>query len=548
MDSDLLTNPKTCAEIVIEQIDHAQLGALLSLSLRCRLLQDGAWIHCGSGMQHMLDGRVLSASPDQQQKRAHVNCPAFSFGVRVNEVKRPRSTGPPEVHGQLRLLPLIFRVLPLRENEERGRCVFCLPRLASPASLQTQASQPPATSPLKTKEDFQRFWFRVSAQVRSMLAARVLSCLSTSEVLVTKRLVISWPAGLQAAAALGAASRQPQTSFPSACEIQLTGASLADLNPPKCQDSEAGGPSRLLPPPALARRVQTEKEKPKEESPKMSPKEMPAAACVAEQQPLQQQQQLELMEEAAEGDDAEPQRPAVVVRLLPPPQLYAPERLAETWRLAQHQQPQQKQEQQQMQHRPQQQQHQQHQQQQKQQQVQQEEASSKSKPSLPEAATATTPAVLPSTTTATATAAAATAAATAAAPAAVSGESPESGMQGENVGGTQKTKKQTKQPPTKKARTQAERRLREQQQEQELLLLRRQSVQQQPQSDELLQQQQEQQEDVNVAEKPPAETKGKGLSGSSVALPEPEKEKSKSKQKERKAKTTKAAATSRKGK
>ncbi|KAL8274103.1 hypothetical protein Esti_001945 [Eimeria stiedai] len=615
MDIDLLTYPKTCAELSVEQIEHAQLAALLSLSLRCRLLQEGAWIHCGSGMQHMLDGRILVVSPDQQQKRAHVNCPAFSFGVRVSDTKRPRPTGPTEVQGQLRLLPLLFRVLPLRENEEKGRCVFCLPRLASPSALETQTSQPPATSPLKTKKDFQRFWllqhgyklseeslsrfvtvafsshlelsypngdlrspvlcpvvhqwsfcgcasgccwrespcelFRASPEVRSMLAARALSCLATSEVLVTKRLVVSWPAWLREAAASGAGSRQPQTSPPFACEIPAAGASLADLNPPKCRDSEAGGLPRLLPPPALARRIQTEGEEPREETFRMSPKEMPAAACSAKEQPLQQQQ-LEVKEKAAESNDEEPQRPAVVVRLLPPPQAYAPDRLAETWRLA-HQQQQRQHKQQQQQTQLQQQQ----QPQQKQLQLQHTGASNKPRictsaaakpePPLPEAATASSPAV-------------ASSGATAAA-AAVIGDSQKSGMREEGVGGTPKTKKQPNKRPTKKAKVQEERRLREQkqQQEQDLLLLQREPVQQQPQhglwqqqqlQQELLPQQQEQQEDANVDDAPPAATKGKPLSGSSESQRGLQKEllTTKSKKKESKSKATKAAAASRKGK
>ncbi|KAL8432348.1 hypothetical protein ACSSS7_004665 [Eimeria intestinalis] len=531
----------------IEQIEHAQLAALLSLSLRCRLLQDGAWIHCGNGMQHMLDGRVLSVSPDEQ-KRAHVNCPAFSFGVRVTDVKRPRPAGPAEIRGQLRLLPLIFRVLPLRENEERGRCVFCLPRLASPAALESQASQPSATSPLRTKEDFQRFWWGgLQQQVRSMLAARALSYLGASEILMMKRLAVSWPAELQGAAGSGAASGPPQTSLPSACAIPPAGASLADLNPPKCHDSETGGPSRLLPPPALARRVQSEEGEPKEEAPKMSLKEVSPATGFAEEQQLQQQH-LAVEEKAAESNDEKPQRPAVVVRLLPPPQLYAPERLAETRRLAQQQQQQQQQKQQQQQMQ------QQQQQQQRQQELQYKAVPNKSETctsasdrpelSLPAGATAATPAVSPSE--------AATEAATeAAAEASVSAisESQKSGMREKAVcGNAQKSKKQSNLRPTKKAKIHEERRLREQQQEQELL------QQQQPQQELLLQQQQvllqqqDQQEEANMNGAPPAATERNPPSGSSQAWPGFERETTQNKKKGNKTKTTKTITTSTRGK
>lgn len=141
----------------MEQIEQPLLESLLSLSVRCRLLQEGGWIHCGDGMQYLMDSRAIAQVPEG--KRAYLNCPAFSFGVRLSGVKRQKPGGAADIQGQLRVLPFVYRVLPLRENEEKGRTVYCLPRLASPAVLEAQGAQPPADTPLKTKEDFRKFWY-----------------------------------------------------------------------------------------------------------------------------------------------------------------------------------------------------------------------------------------------------------------------------------------------------------------------------------------------------------------------------------------------------
>lgn len=142
--------------MTVGEIEQPVLAALLSLSLRCRLLQDGGWIHSGDGMQFLLDSRVISQLPSADQKRQFVNCPGFSFGVRVSSIEQSKAGA--EIRGQLRVMPFVYRVLPLRQQEERGRVVFCLPRLASPATLDAQETQPPSNAPLKTHEDFKRFW------------------------------------------------------------------------------------------------------------------------------------------------------------------------------------------------------------------------------------------------------------------------------------------------------------------------------------------------------------------------------------------------------
>lgn len=144
--------------MTLEEIEQPLLAILLSLCIRCRLLQDGGWIHSGDGMHHMLDSRVLSRFPNEQQKRAYVNCPGFSFGVRVSGADRQNAWRTVEIRGQLRVVPFVYRVLPLREREERGRGVYCLPRLVSPATLESQELDPPANTPLKSREDFKVFW------------------------------------------------------------------------------------------------------------------------------------------------------------------------------------------------------------------------------------------------------------------------------------------------------------------------------------------------------------------------------------------------------
>lgn len=147
-----------CAEIALASFELPLLASLLSLSLRTRLLQEGGWIHCGDAMQHMLDSAVLQQQPEEQQKRAYVNCPGFSFGVRVVSWGPQKAGGPLLAHGQLRVMPFIYRVLPIKEQEEPGRGVYCLPRLVSPATLERQQQQPPQDSPLRSKEEFKLFW------------------------------------------------------------------------------------------------------------------------------------------------------------------------------------------------------------------------------------------------------------------------------------------------------------------------------------------------------------------------------------------------------
>ncbi|OEH77650.1 hypothetical protein cyc_08402 [Cyclospora cayetanensis] len=256
-----------CRELAVQEIEKPQLACLLSSILRYRLLQDGEWIHSGDSRQHMLDSCVLAQDPGELHTRSYVNCPAFSFGVRVSTVNVLPAKGGIKVHGQVRLMPFVYRVLPLRKHEERGRGVYCLPRLAAPATLQSQQEEPFRNSPLKAAEDFKTFWLRVSLHARDLVALRAFTCIAACEILHTSRLTITLPPGLTPRAPthlqgtfLPALLVPPESGESSAAlELQTapTDATFEKLNELAKSPREADPPDRLLPPPCLVCRVKT---------------------------------------------------------------------------------------------------------------------------------------------------------------------------------------------------------------------------------------------------------------------------------------------------
>ncbi|XP_026190278.1 uncharacterized protein LOC34624138 [Cyclospora cayetanensis] len=256
-----------CRELAVQEIEKPQLACLLSSILRYRLLQDGEWIHSGNSRQHMLDSCVLAQDPGELHTRSYVNCPAFSFGVRVSTVNVLPAKGGIKVHGQVRLMPFVYRVLPLRKHEERGRGVYCLPRLAAPATLQSQQEEPFRSSPLKAAEDFKTFWLRVSLHAKDLVALRAFTCIAACEILHTSRLTITLPPGLTPRAPthlqgtfLPALLVPPESGESSAAlELQTapTDATFEKLNELAKSPREADTPDRLLPPPCLVCRVKT---------------------------------------------------------------------------------------------------------------------------------------------------------------------------------------------------------------------------------------------------------------------------------------------------
>lgn len=189
------------------------------------------------------------------------------------------------------------------------------------------------------------FRLRLSSQVRGLLAARAFSCISKCGILPAKRpvvtlpeaLTLSLPPSLPCSPAACPLSEPPASHEGLPPNVGLGAgppkdATFAELN--KVGDGH-GGPDRLLPPPHLARRAQTEKYRETLAGPaKRSSGSSPAAVDSANEDQKGHEMYQQHREEGAISKGGK-KTSEMVVRVLPPPATYASERLAVTAALRQ---------------------------------------------------------------------------------------------------------------------------------------------------------------------------------------------------------------------